>query len=179
MLKMKKLGNLSKFVISAAITGSVITAASTAQALTLKQGTTGYNVRTIQTELRNRGYFPKNVSSTGYCGSITKAAVMRFQRANGLMVDGIAGPRTLATMGYSGTGGSFVSTQGIGNRAATGVVQVRSRLNVRSGPAMSYRKLGSLPSGQSVNIVNQQNGWYQLDSPEGEYWVNSRYVRIR
>ncbi|MEO1430300.1 MAG: peptidoglycan-binding protein [Cyanobacteria bacterium J06632_19] len=176
---MKKLGKLSKFVISAAITGSVITAASTAQALTLKQGTTGYNVRIVQTELRNRGYFPKNLSSTGYYGSVTKTAVMRFQRANGLRVDGIAGPRTLAAMGYSGMGGRFVSTEGIGNGTATGVVQVSSRLNVRSGPDISYRKLGSLPSGESVNIVNQRNGWYQLDSPEGEYWVNSRYVRIR
>ncbi|AFY53111.1 putative peptidoglycan-binding domain-containing protein [Rivularia sp. PCC 7116] len=176
---MKKLGKLSKFVISAAIVGSVVTAASAAQALTLRQGTTGYNVRAIQTELRNRGYFPRSVSSTGYYGTITRTAVMRFQRANGLRVDGIAGPRTLAAMGYSGTGGRFVSTQAISNGTATGVVQVRTRLNVRSGPAISYTKLGSLPSGQAVNIVNQRNGWYQLESPEGEYWVNSRYVRVR
>ncbi|MBV6623367.1 MAG: peptidoglycan-binding protein [Rivularia sp. (in: Bacteria)] len=175
---MKKLGSLSKFVISAAIAGSVITAASAAQALTLKQGTTGYNVRAIQTELRNRGYFPRTVSSTGYYGSITKAAVMRFQRANNLRVDGIAGPRTLAAMGYSGTGGRFPNSQ-IGNGTATGVVQVRTRLNVRRGPGVNYTKIGSLPSGQSVRLVNEQNGWYQLDSPEGEYWVHSRYVRVR
>lgn len=167
---------LSKFFISAAIAGTVLTAASAAQALTLKQGSTGYNVRTIQTELRNRGYFPRNVSSTGYYGSITKRAVMNFQRANGLRADGVAGPATLRAMGYDTTamGGARPVDQFNG---ANGVVRVRTKLNVRSGPGTNYRVLGTLPPGQSVSIVNEQNGWYQLETPEGQYWVHSKYIR--
>ncbi|MDY6897689.1 MAG: peptidoglycan-binding protein [Cyanobacteriota bacterium] len=170
------MNKLSKFFISAAIAGTVLTAASAAQALTLKTGATGYNVRIMQTELRNRGFFPKNVSSTGYYGSITKAAVMRFQRANGLRADGIAGPATLRAMGYAGTGGSRPVDQFQG---ANGVVRVRTKLNVRAGAGTNYRVLGTLPPGQSVSIVNERNGWYQLETPEGEYWVHSKYISIR
>ncbi|MCJ8279943.1 MAG: peptidoglycan-binding protein [Rivularia sp. ALOHA_DT_140] len=121
------MNKLSKFFISAAIAGTVLTAASAAQALTLKQGSTGYNVRTIQTELRNRGYFPRNVNSTGYYGSITKRSVMNFQRANGLRADGIAGPATLRAMGYGGVGGARPVDQFDGTR---GVVRVRTRLTL-------------------------------------------------
>ena len=167
---------LSKFFISAAIAGTVLTAASAAQAQTLKQGSTGFNVRTIQTELRNRGFFPRNVSSTGYYGSITKRAVMNFQRANGLRADGVAGPATLRAMGYGGVGGSSPVDQFY---SANGVVRVNSRLNVRSGPGTEYRVLGTLPPGQSVSLVSEQNGWYQLDTPEGQYWVHSRYVSVQ
>jgi len=167
---------LSKFFISAAIAGTVLTAASAAQAQTLKQGSTGYNVRTIQTELRNRGFFPRNVSSTGYYGSITKRAVMNFQRANGLRADGVAGPSTLRAMGYGGVGGSNPVDQFY---SANGVVRVNSRLNVRSGPGTEYRVLGTLPAGQSVSLVSEQNGWYQLETPEGQYWVHSKYISVR
>ncbi|BAY87237.1 hypothetical protein NIES267_67560 [Calothrix parasitica NIES-267] len=167
---------LSKFFISAAIATTVMTAASAAQAQTLRQGSTGYNVRTIQTELRNRGYFPRNVRSTGYYGSITKRAVMNFQRENGLRMTGIAGPATLRAMGYGGVGGSNPVNQFYG---ANGVVRVNSRLNVRSGPGTEYRVLGTLPPGQSVSLVNEQNGWYQLETPEGEYWVHSNYISVR
>ena len=170
------MNKLSKFFISAAIAGTVLTAASAAQAQTLRQGSTGYNVRTIQTELRNRGFFPRNVSSTGYYGSITKRAVMNFQRANGLRADGVAGPATLRAMGYGGVGGSNPVDQFY---SANGVVRVNSRLNVRSGPGTEYRVLGTLPPGQSVSLVSEQNGWYQLDTPEGQYWVHSRYVSVQ
>ena len=170
------MNKLSKFFISAAIATTVMTAASAAQAQTLRQGSTGYNVRTIQTELRNRGFFPRNVSSTGYYGSITKRAVMNFQRANGLRADGVAGPATLRAMGYAGVGGSNPVDQFY---SGNGVVRVNSRLNVRSGPGTEYRVLGTLPPGQSVSLVSEQNGWYQLDTPEGQYWVHSRYVSVQ
>ncbi|MEM7712303.1 MAG: peptidoglycan-binding protein [Cyanobacteria bacterium P01_A01_bin.68] len=170
------MNKLSKFFISAAIAGTVLTAASAAQAQTLKQGSTGFNVRTIQTELRNRGFFPRNVSSTGYYGSITKRAVMNFQRANGLRADGVAGPATLRAMGYAGVGGSNPVDQFQG---ATGFVQVRTRLNVRSGPGTNYRVLDSLRPGQSVKLINRQNGWYQLDTPEGQYWVSGQYINFQ
>jgi len=174
---------LSKFFISAAIAGTVITAGSSAQAQTLRPGSTGYNVRTIQTELRNLGYFPSNVSSTGYYGSITRRAVMDFQRANGLRMTGIADATTLRAMGYGGTGGTD-PVYAAANGRTIGVVQVRSSLNIRTGPGVGYRRIGSLRPGQSIGIINQRNGWYQLEYNEGEgdssgSWVHSKYVRIR
>ena len=183
------MNKLSKFFISAAIATTVMTAASAAQAQTLRQGSTGYNVRTIQTELRNRGYFPRNVRSTGYYGSITKRAVMNFQRDYGLRVNGVINPSTLEAMGYGGVGGPDLMVEGrygmsrvAQNRPyrAIAVVRVNTRLNLRSGPGTGYKVKGTLPSGRSVSVINEQNGWYQLEANNGEqYWVDSRYISVQ
>ncbi len=62
-----------------------------------KMGSRGSEVRQIQTKLKNWGYYKGNVD--GIFGSKTRDAVIWFQRKNGLKVDGIAGPQTLAAMG--------------------------------------------------------------------------------
>ena len=62
-----------------------------------KFGSRSEEVRTIQTKLKNWGYYSGTVD--GIYGTATKNAVMLFQRKNGLTVDGIAGPRTLKAMG--------------------------------------------------------------------------------
>ena len=57
-------------------------------------GDWGDGIRWVQYELKRRGY---NIGSTGIdgkYGTSTKAAVERFQRASGLSVDGIVGPKT-------------------------------------------------------------------------------------
>lgn len=53
-------------------------------------------VKRLQLTLRARGYFGGPI--TGYYGQQTKLAVMRFQQDYGLVVDGIAGPMTLAAL---------------------------------------------------------------------------------
>ncbi len=78
----------------------------TTQALS-KMGSTGSEVTRIQTRLKNWGYYKGSVD--GIYGSRTKAAVEAFQRKNGLTVDGIAGPATLAAMGLP-TGTASVSS---------------------------------------------------------------------
>ena len=59
----------------------------------LKIGAKGTAVKNVQTTLKSLGYYtyPK---VTGYYGSITAAAVKRFQKANGISVDGIFGQKT-------------------------------------------------------------------------------------
>ena len=69
-----------------------------------KRGSTGTEVRQIQTKLKNWGYYNGNVD--GIYGSQTENAVKYFQRKNGLTVDGIAGPQTLAAMGISSSSSS-------------------------------------------------------------------------
>ena len=68
-------------------------------AATYKQGSTGTVVKTIQTKLKKWGYYTGAVD--GIYGAKTKAAVVYFQKKNGLTADGIAGPKTLAAMGIS------------------------------------------------------------------------------
>lgn len=74
-----------------------------------KYGSRGSEVTQIQTKLKRWGYYTGNVD--GIFGSLTQRAVRWFQQKNGLQVDGIAGPQTLAAMGItqstsSGSSGS-------------------------------------------------------------------------
>lgn len=73
-----------------------------------KVGSTGTEVKQIQTRLKNWGYYSGAVD--GVYGTQTKNAVLYFQRKNGLTADGVAGPATLSAIGLpsgstSGTSG--------------------------------------------------------------------------
>ena len=88
-----------------AVNIAVISLAQQAQAATYRQGSTGEQVRIIQTKLKNWGYYDGAVD--GIFGSGTAEAVRYFQRKNGLTADGIVGPATLKALGMStGCGGS-------------------------------------------------------------------------
>ncbi len=87
--------------------GSSSNSSSTSSTL-LRVGSRGANVQSLQQQLKNKGYFKGN--TTQYFGSITKNAVMAFQRANGLSVDGIAGPATLNKLKNGGTSAGSGST---------------------------------------------------------------------
>lgn len=85
-----------------------------------KMGSTGSEVRQIQTKLKNWGYYSGDVD--GIYGTRTKNAVISFQRKNGLTADGIAGPATLAAMGIASSGFSG------GGGYATGDYNLLARL---------------------------------------------------
>jgi N-acetylmuramoyl-L-alanine amidase len=80
---------INVLIITLAFSGS-------AQALS-KMGSTGSEVREIQTRLKKWGYYTGSVD--GIYGTRTRNAVKYFQRKNGLAQDGVAGPSTLAAMG--------------------------------------------------------------------------------
>ncbi len=67
----------------------------------LKFGMRGQAVSRLQTALKQQGFFYANV--TGYYGKITENSVIAFQKANGLRIDGIAGPQTQNAL-YNGKG---------------------------------------------------------------------------
>lgn len=62
----------------------------------LRFGSTGTNVSTLQKNLSVLGYYYGEV--TGHYGTKTRAAVRAFQKANGLTADGIAGKKTFAAV---------------------------------------------------------------------------------
>jgi spore cortex-lytic enzyme len=75
-----------------------------------KVGSTGTEVRQIQTKLRDMGFYKGSIDSV--YGSRTKAAVQSFQRARGLTADGIAGAKTLKAMGIGSSSGGAAGGQG-------------------------------------------------------------------
>lgn len=64
-----------------------------------KMGSQSKEVTAIQTALKEKGYYTFKVD--GIFGSRTKNAVMKFQKDNGLTVDGIVGDKTLKALGIS------------------------------------------------------------------------------
>ncbi|MBW3584310.1 MAG: peptidoglycan-binding protein [Cyanobacteria bacterium 0813] len=65
-------------------------------ALAIKKGDSGPEVAQLQKTLQAAGYF--GGKATGFYGSLTRAAVKKFQADNNLKVDGIVGPKTLSAL---------------------------------------------------------------------------------
>ena len=72
-----------------------------AYAVVYQQGSSGSVIKTIQTKLKNWGYYKGSID--GIFGSQTKQAVRYFQQKNGLKVDGIVGNQTLKALGMKTT----------------------------------------------------------------------------
>lgn len=99
---------------------------STLSSSSLQLGSTGSAVSALQENLSALGYYDGDV--TGHYGTLTKAAVLAFQKAKGLTADGIAGTRTLSAIDYamgisggssSGTADSSGSSFSLGDTSAT------------------------------------------------------------
>lgn len=95
---MKKYSKVISVFVCFAVIISAVCANLGADALS-KMGSRGSEVTKIQTNLKKWGYYKGNVD--GIYGTQTRDAVKYFQRKNGLAVDGIAGPKTLAALGIS------------------------------------------------------------------------------
>jgi peptidoglycan hydrolase-like protein with peptidoglycan-binding domain len=70
--------------------------------VTLRNGSTGVNVKSLQNALITAGYDVGAAGADGIYGNATAAAVRKYQQDNGLAVNGIAGKDTLGLL-YSGT----------------------------------------------------------------------------
>jgi peptidoglycan L-alanyl-D-glutamate endopeptidase CwlK len=88
-------------------------------AAVLRIGDDGRAVKALQAALLERGFNPGRVD--GEFGGGTQAAVLAFQRSEGLLADGIAGPRTQAALG-------LVDSPELPDASAEMTVQVASRM---------------------------------------------------
>src|SRR5436309_8910875 len=62
----------------------------------LRKGSSGPDVLTLQSTLKQLGFDPNGID--GMFGPGTEAAVIAFQKSEGLTADGIVGPKTRAAM---------------------------------------------------------------------------------
>lgn len=65
----------------------------------LKRDMTGQEVTELQEALKAHGFDPGMID--GCFGGATEAAVIAFQNSEGLLADGVAGPRTLVALGLA------------------------------------------------------------------------------
>ena len=76
----------------------------------LKQGSTGGEVKEVQRRLKKWGYY--NGSVDGVFGAGTRAAVIAFQKKNGLTADGVVGKATYKALGMTGSYNSLSGQSG-------------------------------------------------------------------
>ena len=149
----------------------------------LREGDKGTAVTELQTMLKSLNYYYGEI--TGSFGSLTKRAVRKFQEANNLTVDGIAGTTTLNKLrsltGNSGstdtsgsTSGSTVKTENSYGRTTKDNVYLRSSYSTTSSAKASLSK------GQKFRIskVYTVSGvkWYYVTVVVGNYTYKG-YIR--
>lgn len=82
----------------------------TLQAAVLKQGSSGGEVKQVQKKLKQWGYYKGGVD--GVFGAGTKAAVIAFQKKNGLTADGVVGKATYKALGMTGSYNALLQQSG-------------------------------------------------------------------
>lgn len=76
--------------------------------INLSKGSKGEKVKELQTLLKNKGYYTEKID--GEFGEYTLTALKKYQKANGLAVDGIFGPVTCKKLNTSNNGSNGVYT---------------------------------------------------------------------
>lgn len=129
------------------------------EAVVLKKGSSGSTVRTVQTKLKNWGYYQGSID--GIYGSKTVEAVKYFQRRNGLTADGIVGTKTAAAMGItlsSGGGGYNSSDTYLLARAVYGEARGEPYLGQVAVAAVILNRVKSSKFPNSISGVIYQAG---------------------
>ena len=149
-------------------------------ATTLREGDKGTAVTELQTMLKKLNYYYGSV--TGSFGSLTKQAVRKFQDANKLTVDGVAGPATINKL-RSLTGGSADSGSSSGSTVTTDKSYGRTtkdNVYLRSSYSTASSAKASLQKGQKFRIskVYTVSGvkWYYVTVTVGSYTYKG-YIR--
>ncbi len=122
---------------------------------TLKRGSTGSEVRELQTLLNNNG---ANLSVDGKFGPKTYAAVKAYQKSNGLSVDGIVGNNTWGSL--RGTTSSQTTTTPAATQttpAATGVTQETGpTATTQTSSTSSSASISGVPADTMAQLQNTE-----------------------
>lgn len=127
-----------------------------------KYGSTGNEVKQIQTKLKSWGYYKGSVD--GIFGSQTFNAVKNFQKKNGLTADGIAGAKTLAAMGINSSSNNNVSNNNTDLNLLSKLVNAEARGEPYKGmvavAATVLNRVSSSKFPNSIAGVIYQSGAY-------------------
>lgn len=152
------------FIYNPAVSGSTTTTAATnttSVSTVLRFGSTGNAVKELQNNLIKLGYSCGSYGADGDFGAATESAVRRFQTANKLVVDGIAGANTLSAI-----------DKAIKSKA-TKIKITASVLNVRAGAGMNYRVLTTVKKNSTHELLEEKNGWGRISKG----WISSTYYK--
>ena len=177
-------GKTTLAAIASAVEGSGSTPAGTTGS-SLREGDKGTKVTDLQTRLKSLKYYYGDI--TGSFGSLTKQAVKKFQEANNLTVDGVAGTATLNKL-YALTGGGSTSGSSSSEGSGTTVTTdssygrvIKNNVYLRSSANTSSAAKASLKQGTLVRISKIYTGsdgvkWYYVSVSVGSYTYKG-YIR--
>ncbi|MFC4737830.1 peptidoglycan-binding protein [Bacillus daqingensis] len=136
-----------------------------------RDGQAHSDIVTLKLNLTKLGFGSFPSSPSNRYGAVTASVVSDFQRANGLVVNGIGDSVTMSLL-ESQVGESFIGKA---------VVTANSNLNVRRGPSTNFSVIGQLPTGSVVDVISEENGWYRISHSsitEQPAYVSGMYLRM-
>ena len=128
---------------------------------TLSSGMSGSKVKELQEKLIALGYSCGSHGADGDYGGGTANAVREFQRKNGLVEDGIAGPKTLEAI-----------NKAISSTGSNKVKVTANLLNVRAGAGTNYAIKGTLKNGAICELLEEKDGWGKISNG----WISLEYT---
>lgn len=84
----------------------------------------------------------------------------------------------VAKLSWSIAGSSPASTPTPAPGSSAQKLQSTTPLNVRTGPAISYERIGVILPGTFYNVTGSQNSWYKIDYNGREGWVSGAYTSV-
>ncbi|WP_444685231.1 C40 family peptidase [Alkalicoccus luteus] len=164
-------------VSTVAATGVMFAAPAVTEAAfgdqTLRVGMSNSDVSTLQEKLKEKGHYTYTVD--GVFGPLTRQAVMDYQRANNLQVDGIAGPQTFGALGTSSSSSSSSSSNSSSSSSGSS-----SQKSISSASAAQMNASQVLRPGSSGSAVEQLQinlgkiGFYKQSHTTGSYGNSTR-----
>ncbi|MGE6610729.1 MULTISPECIES: C40 family peptidase [Peribacillus] len=125
---MKKI--IASFVVSGLLLSNPLVSNAALGDRTLKSGMTHTEVKQLQEILKKKEYF-KSKNTTTYFGTVTKSAVVKFQKNKGLKADGIVGPNTYKALGVKKQTSTVANVNKGSNKSSAIVKEAKKHLNVR------------------------------------------------
>lgn len=127
--------------------------------IVLSCGSYGSEVKKLQENLNTLGY-SCGIADGDY-GEKTADAVRKFQKKNGLTVDGIAGSKTLAAIDKA------INSNG------TRIKITANLLNVRAGSGTNYKVVTTVKKDSIHKLLEEKNGWGRISGG----WIKSDYYK--
>lgn len=132
----------------------------------LEKGDSGQSVVEMQSLLIKAGYSLPKYGADGDFGKETLTAVKAFQKASGLVVDGIVGEKTWAALEAS---------QGVKTVVVTG-----GTVHVRVGAGVNYKIVAVAKRNDVFDYVSTaSNGWYKIKYGDFEYFISNKYTKLK
>lgn len=144
---------LLSFIIILTLSAGIALAAGINTSAILKQGSSGEQVKYLQMDLNGLNYSVGTVD--GSYGSKTTSAVRNFQSANGLSVDGVAGPNTLTKISSIVSGiQNKLNTLGYNAGTADGIYGANTKTAVTAFQRANNLSADGIAGSQTINKLN-------------------------